>query len=143
MKRLAVILSVSSLCFMSANGQDKKGIPLPKPAQPSGPKVEKAPKTDAGPQGKVVQDAKADKLPKFKSEVTTPPSHKPPPRPGGSWHWHRWHGWVWLNVNIAPATVVLPVDFRLPASVVYYQSESVPLRIICPHCGQSINVYIQ
>jgi hypothetical protein len=128
MKALLCSLIGLALLTSSADAQDKK---------PPEKKVEK--KIDP-PKGKEVQK-KAAELPRFAKPIDHVPDHRPPARAGGSWHWHRHHGWVLIPVAIAPRTILLPVEFVLPPVVVYYQAETPPIEVICPHCGRPLLIY--
>lgn len=63
----------------------------------------------------------------------------PRPRPNHKWHWHpRFHRWVLLHVDIAPANWVLSVDYRLPDSVEVWSGNHESEGCRCPHCGRTI-----
>lgn len=91
--------------------------------------------------GKVAVDVKVETIRKFEKPIATPPDKGPPERKGGQWRWHQHHGWVWLTVNV-PQTVVLPIEYKLPPVIVYYEVEKAPIQVICPHCDKPIWVYM-
>lgn len=119
--------------FVFVAAKEKKPAPKPAPKEVSIPHVI--------PKGKIVEK-KVEAAPKFRTEITHVPATKPPERKGGSWHWHRWHGWTWLPVGMAPKTILLEANYRLPAVTVFYETTPAPLEIICPHCGKPIAVYV-
>lgn len=132
---LAVLYAIPIWLGVTASqAQDKK--PQPKVTPKS---------VDLFPQpGKAnVVEKKHTELTKFKSPITTVPGTKPPPRTGGDWHWHRWHGWVWLPASAGVRVTLLPETFVLPQTVVYYEQASAPIEVVCPHCGQTITVYVR
>lgn len=88
--------------------------------------------------GKIVE-LPVNKLPKFKDPIPKPPKQEPPQKPGGRWHWHPHHSWIWFPQNIAPRNIVLEPNYRLPQQVYFYQQPS-GYYVICPHCGQTILV---
>jgi len=77
-----------------------------------------------------------DKLPKHDPRPD-PPAHRPPPHEGHWFHWHPTHHvWVYLPANTY-SSLVLPADYALPASVLYYQE---PEGCVCPHCGRPVRL---
>lgn len=129
MKRSFLAFVIAAVFLVSsADSQDKKlGI--------------KKSVTTSFPQGKVTSHKLAD-LPKFDKAISTAPEHhRPPNQPGHSWHWHPWHGWVSIPVGVAPRAVLLPIDYRLPATVSYYAMD--PVQLVCPHCGNPIIVNVR
>lgn len=131
---MSVVL-LASLSF----AQEGKKAPPGKGEQPRATTKAGTP----GLKGRVNTDVRSDGLKKFDRPITMPPDRRPPPRTGGSWHWHRHHGWIWFDVGSAPRTVLIPEGFRLPPRVVSYEASSAPLIVTCPHCGKEICVYVE
>lgn len=129
-------IAIAFIAVMSALATVSDGqVAKPKP-QPKGVSVH-----HVVPKGKVVEK-KSDAVVKFHSKIGTVPTFRPDARKGGNWHWHPWHGWVWLPIGVGPSTVLLGEAYALPAQAVVYETTPTPLEIICPHCGNPITIYV-
>ena len=99
---------------------------------------------------RIQQRPSAQLQPRFRDPVANP-THLPPPVPrthhDHAWRWHHNHGWVLLPPAIAPAALVLPQAFALPQQVVIAEpvalAQPVLQTIICPHCGQQVQLQIR
>jgi hypothetical protein len=82
-------------------------------------------------------------LRRFDRPVLRPVGNPPPLRNGFVWRWHRHYGWVSLPAATAPAIVLLPEDYTLPARVEVYEPAAQTLTFTCPHCGLPLTVEVK
>lgn len=106
-------------------------------ANPQQPAREGEMRTQAAPKVRTVPSAQLHRHPR---PQPTPPTTRPPHRPG---HWHHWHSghhaWVYLPQGQV-RTLVLPSSFVLPNRVEVYDAPDVGGACVCPHCHRPVQL---
>ncbi len=130
---IAVMIFAGIVCVdLAVHSQPRPATPtVGQPAATQPPRA-----TLPQPTGRLLENHARDKVHRFPQPVTNPPTTMPPPRPGETWCWHPYHGWLGFPVAVFPKPVILAANYALPATVTYYQVMTPEITVICPDTGR-------